>query len=198
MLQDQLQNGRLIGRGRTSPSPLHVEAEIVVTAFEEKYPDLPLAPTLGVEMGWQVVSPGADRHSGWASSAGVSVQLEPTDSPPRQLCPTWSSDETEGTLGRRDESGRVPHFRPASAPLGEEPEASQGRTISSSTTRYRGPESQPEGEQPPGQGARRQLADLRDHIDPERHQAGLLIQLHGRAHGQAQRDWRDQRRCQPP
>lgn len=66
MLQKQLQNGSLIGRGRTSPSPLHVEAEIVVTAFEEKHPDLPLAATLGVEMGWQVVR-------------GVDPQLEPID-----------------------------------------------------------------------------------------------------------------------
>lgn len=66
MLQNQLQNGSPIGRGRTPPSPLHVEAEIVVSAFEEEHPDLPLPPTLGVEMGRQVVG-------------GVNPQLESID-----------------------------------------------------------------------------------------------------------------------
>jgi hypothetical protein len=66
MLQNQLQNGGPIGRGRTSPSPLHVEAEVVVSAFEEEHPDLPLPATLGVEMGWQVVG-------------GVDPQLQPVD-----------------------------------------------------------------------------------------------------------------------
>ena len=66
MLQNQLQNGSPIGCRRTPPSPLHVEAEIAVSAFEEENPDLPLPPTLGVEMGWQVVG-------------GVDPQLESID-----------------------------------------------------------------------------------------------------------------------